>query len=166
MNTPVQELLTQCGWLSIRQLIVYHDLLQVYKTKKTQRPGYLVKKFSRKFGAGNRYPTSLSESDAIRVDSRIRTDLGKSNFSYVAANLWNRLPVALSHPGWIQIQHKTLDQSQHWYMILKFFILAPLNWVVWMNEWMSEWMKSFHLNKSIITCNVLWKKINTTTTTT
>ena len=127
--TPVQDLLTQCGWLSIRQLIVYHDLLQVYKTKKTQRPGYLVKKFSRKFGAGNRYPTSLSESDAIRVDSRIRTDLGKSNFSYVAANLWNQLPVAIrrcptlggfksSTKRWIKYQHRNR---------ISFYILDYIN---------------------------------------
>ena len=93
--TPVKVLLTECGWLSISQLVFYHNVLQAYKTLATQRPGYLHNKFSRKFGANNRYPTSLHTSNAIRIEQRIRTDLGLKNFTYVAAQQWNQLPVAI-----------------------------------------------------------------------
>ena len=31
--TPVQKLLDQCGWLSVKQLVEYHSLLLVYKVK-------------------------------------------------------------------------------------------------------------------------------------
>ena len=39
--TPVRKLLSQCNWLSIRQLIFYHSSLTVYRTTKTGVPVYL-----------------------------------------------------------------------------------------------------------------------------
>ena len=35
--TPVKTLLTQCGWLSVRQLAVYHSLNLIYNCKLEQR---------------------------------------------------------------------------------------------------------------------------------
>ena len=42
--TPVKILLQQCGWLSIKQLMFYHNILQIYKTKITKKPVYLYQK--------------------------------------------------------------------------------------------------------------------------
>ena len=53
--TPIKTLLLQCGWLSIKQLVQYHSLLQIFKTKKNQRPGYLYDKLSKNC----RYKTRL-----------------------------------------------------------------------------------------------------------
>ena len=33
-RTPVKEMLLQCGWLSVKQLVEYHSLLLVFKIKK------------------------------------------------------------------------------------------------------------------------------------
>ena len=33
--TPVVELLRQCGWLSVRQLVFFHSASLIYKTIKT-----------------------------------------------------------------------------------------------------------------------------------
>ena len=65
--TPVKVLLTQCGWLSVKQLIVYHNLLQIFKTKTTGRPSHLHKKFSRDFGANTR----AAKSGNIKIDTRL-----------------------------------------------------------------------------------------------
>ena len=46
--TTTESTLRQCGWLSIRQLVVYHNVLQVYKVKKTQQPEYLYNKLTTK----------------------------------------------------------------------------------------------------------------------
>ena len=89
--TPVNELLNQCGWLSIRQLVVYHNVLQVYKTKHTKKPAYLYQKFTQNFGANTR----LAKSNAIRMDSKIKSELGLNNFTYVTSQQWNDLPIDL-----------------------------------------------------------------------
>ena len=89
--TPVRELLQQCGWLSINQLIFYHNVLQVFKTRETKRPGYLYKKFSADFGA----QTRMARSNGIKINNRIKSDLGLNNFTHVAAKQWNILPITL-----------------------------------------------------------------------
>ena len=39
--TPTSELLNQCGWLSVQQLIAYHSLVLVFKVVQAQSPRYL-----------------------------------------------------------------------------------------------------------------------------
>ena len=86
--TPVRDLLNQCGWLSVQQLIVYHNVLQIFKTKSTKRPAFLYDKISKKFGANTRQATS----GGIKLDNRVRTELGLNNFTYLASKQWNDLP--------------------------------------------------------------------------
>ena len=43
--TPVKILLQQCGWLSIKQLMFYHNILQIYKTKITKKRFIFIKSF-------------------------------------------------------------------------------------------------------------------------
>ena len=86
--TPVHVLLTQCGWLSIRQLVVYHDLIQVYKTMSTKRPTYFYNKFSGAPGAHTR----LAASNGILYDKRIKSELAEKNFTNMAIKRWNELP--------------------------------------------------------------------------
>ena len=40
-NTHVAELLKQCGWLSVQQLIVYHSVVQVYQVLRIKSPEFL-----------------------------------------------------------------------------------------------------------------------------
>ena len=42
--TPTKVLLAQCGWLSIRQLIVFHSLVLLHRTIRTKSPEYMFKK--------------------------------------------------------------------------------------------------------------------------
>ena len=86
--TPIRVLLTQCGWLSVHQLVTYHNVLQTYKTKTSKRPGYLYEKFSKEFGANTR----LAKRNLIRIDKIITSDLGLKNFTHLAAEQWNGLP--------------------------------------------------------------------------
>ena len=158
-------MLNECGWLSISQLVFYHNVLQAYKTLATQRPGYLYNKFSRKFGANNRYPTSLHTSNAIRIEQRIRTDLGLKNFTYVAAQQWNQLPVAIrrcptlesfkaSTKRWIRMNIAiwlSPWENDNCFQCYFYFptIINPSRTLhigsVCMNEeCMGEWLKSFH----------------------
>ena len=42
--TPTANILKQCNWLSVKQLIAYHTLLSVYNIVTTQKPTYLHEK--------------------------------------------------------------------------------------------------------------------------
>ena len=47
--TPIGELLRQCGWLSIKQLVYYHSVISIYKTLQTTYPKYIYTKLSSEF---------------------------------------------------------------------------------------------------------------------
>ena len=49
-NTSVAVLLLQCGWLSVRQLILFHSMVMVFKIKQESKPRYL----HTKVGVGGR----------------------------------------------------------------------------------------------------------------
>ena len=42
--TPTRQLLSQCTWMSVCQLIQYHSILQTHKVLKTKTPLYLSSK--------------------------------------------------------------------------------------------------------------------------
>ena len=96
IRTPVKTLLQQCGWLSVQQLVVYHNCLSVYKIKYHSKPAY----FSDRFGGiahDDEDPVSrrtrLSLTDGIRLQGyRIRNNLEKQSFVYNSINSWNSLP--------------------------------------------------------------------------
>ena len=90
--TPVKDLLKQCGWLSVKQLVVYHDLLLVYKTMATKRPSHLFQKFSQPFGANTRHAKTAG---SIRLNDKAKNDFGKKKFSYRAVEQWNSLPPSI-----------------------------------------------------------------------
>ena len=90
-NTKIETLLNQCGWLSIRQLVSYHSILQVYKTKLNRKPEYFYKKFSKTFP----YRTRFAAESRIKQDELVNSELGKSNFTYRAVFAWNELPTEI-----------------------------------------------------------------------
>ena len=98
-RTPVRTLLHQCGWLSVRQLIVYHNCLFLFKTKSLSKPAYFQAKFSSQTDQGLSQPiasrTRLPSTNGIRADSRIQSDLDKQNFSYMGVQSWNMLPAEI-----------------------------------------------------------------------
>ena len=67
-NARVSELLLQCGWLSVRQLVYYHTILQVYKVRKYGRPTYIYRKISEEFNQRTR----LAVGNGIRETFKIK----------------------------------------------------------------------------------------------
>ena len=114
--TPVRELLQQCGWLSINQLIFFHNVLQVFKTRETKRPGYLYKKFSADFGAQTRMARSnllAIEWDKNKQQNKIGSWIeqlyacGCKTVEYTANNLAN-----VSQVNNLQVAGQNVDQRQ------------------------------------------------------
>ena len=57
-DTSITILLKQCGWLSIRQLVVYHSSILVHKVMMKKSPSYLYSMFSSKYQIDTRQARS------------------------------------------------------------------------------------------------------------
>ena len=91
--TPIVELIRQCGWLSIRQLIFYHSVIGIHKTIQTSSPKYIFSKLSKEFP----YNTRLAETSSVRMGSDFKCKLELTEKSYLnrATVNFNQLPTEL-----------------------------------------------------------------------
>ena len=90
-NARVAELLSQCGWMSVRQLVYYHTLIQVFKIKRDGKPTYLYRKLSAQFDPRTR----LAVGNGIRGTLKIKSEERRKSFIPRAIRTWNSLPVSL-----------------------------------------------------------------------
>ena len=79
-----RRLLNQVDWLSVRQLIFYHTLIQTHKTITTRRPQTLFRSFSTNFPHRTRR--------AVLGQIREHEDFSHSTFKYRAREVYNRIP--------------------------------------------------------------------------
>ena len=87
------ELLKQCGWLSVRQLVFYHSVSLIHKTLITKYPKYIFSKLSSEFP----YNTRLAESESVRMGTEFQAklDLTERSFMNRATLNFNQLPTDL-----------------------------------------------------------------------
>ena len=90
-GTRTKVLLNQVGWLSVRQLFVYHSLLLVYKVKQNGKPSYLNERLSTDF----KYRTRQAASNSLVVMDTPRSEVGRTSFVNTSRRLWNSLPAEL-----------------------------------------------------------------------
>ena len=81
-----RKLLGKLGWLSVRQLVVYHTVLQAHKTLKTGMPKPLYQTLS----GGYPRRTRSAAIGQIRQDNRFTN---QSTFKYRAMKNFNSVPV-------------------------------------------------------------------------
>ena len=123
-----QELLKQWEWLSVRQLVFFHSVVQIYKTVKTTYPKYINSKLCMEFP----YNTRLAQSDSVRMGDAFKSklDLTEKSFMNRATVSFNQLPQDLRKKKeigafkvelkkWIlenykqwELQRKTLDNGE------------------------------------------------------
>ena len=85
--TPTHVLLLQCNWLSIKQLIFYHSVLQVWKIRTAEVPVYLNSRMQLSV-------TRSAEEGTLRVPIAESSITSKS-FLVRAAVMWNSIPPSL-----------------------------------------------------------------------
>ena len=91
--TPQRILLKQTNWLSIRQLVYYHTILQVWRTRLHSKPKYLVTKFNR----GAHYRTRGVSTGEYLAEGYLqipdtKTALAKKGMMVRGPTLWNAMP--------------------------------------------------------------------------
>ena len=100
--TPTTVLMQQCGWLTVKQLKVFHSLVLLQKTLQHQSPSYLFRKVtSGKQGYATRQAAVQASADAAAgvtihptVDSS-ELDLCRSSWAWVSVHWYRQLPPSL-----------------------------------------------------------------------
>ena len=106
--TLTEKLLLQCGWLSIRQMIQYHSILLLFKTKMARKPVYIYSHISHTF----QKDTQLSTMGGIKDIRRFKSTRAKQRFLPRTIKNWNEnLPSVISRETRIDIFKKKLDQN-------------------------------------------------------
>ena len=84
------EILRQCGWLSVRQLVFFHSATLIYKSIITCYPKYIHSKLTLEFP----YNTRLAQSDCVRLGPafKSRLELTERSFMNRATVCFNKLP--------------------------------------------------------------------------
>ena len=84
--TPVQTLLRQCGWLSVNQLVFFHTVISLYKTRQNETPKYLYDMTS----------TELNYRIRAENPGKLRTVADyipeHKSYKWRSTRFWNQLP--------------------------------------------------------------------------
>ena len=93
--TPVQSLLKNCGWMSVRQLVAYHRVLLVYKIRQEGKPRYFVDKF--RSNPNPVHQTRFNENGYVKKHRIPKHEDYRNSFVPCSIDIWNRLPVQVRH---------------------------------------------------------------------
>ena len=91
--TPTKTLLTACGWMSVKQLLVYHSMILLHRTVATKKPEYLYRKV--KSGGEYRYNTRQADSGTIRQGPGPALDLTARSWCCKSIEMFNALTADL-----------------------------------------------------------------------
>ena len=86
--TPSSAMLSQVGWLNVKQMITYHSLVLIFRARHDKKPLYLYNQISTGFNVNTR----LAATNGINNQRRISTNLGKQSFLPRTVDEWNKLP--------------------------------------------------------------------------
>ena len=95
MRTPISHLLHECGWLSVRQLMVYHTVSLLHKTRVTQSPKYLHDMYE--FDKEPQRYTRLGDLKLVKSSNSItpNTEVTRSGFKWKSIQYYNLLPLSI-----------------------------------------------------------------------
>ena len=98
------KLLKRCRWLSMRQLIFYHTVLQAHKVIRSGKPSGILQTIS----TNHPYRTRNASSGRIRYGETFRGDssLSEASFKYRAVHWFNQVPPAVYSGGLASVKHK------------------------------------------------------------
>ena len=93
--TSTRNLLTECGWLSVNQLVFFHTVLLLFKVRKNKKPKCL---FEMVVSAENeRYGSRSGQIGTLKVaESKVPVQrLNFESFKWRSVRFWNQLPMEL-----------------------------------------------------------------------
>ena len=96
-----KELLRQCNYLSVRQMIYFYSVATVHKTMEHNAPEYLQKILCKALSSGvkHRYPTSKA---GTRLVAEAKLTVANTSFRWRASTQYAALPANLKAEKSIQ----------------------------------------------------------------
>ena len=107
-RTPTTTLLTQCGWLSIRQLVMFHSLVLLFKVKMDRKLSYIYKNIGDQPGRSTRQESSRTENHQLKEIRNLGTETARRTFVPRSIHQWNSLPLNLREVNSIAVFKKSL----------------------------------------------------------
>ena len=93
--TSTRDLLKECGWLSVNQLVFFHTVLLLFKVRRNRRPRSIfemsVSAENVRYGSRSRQLGTLKAVGLKVPVQRIAFD----SFRWRSVRFWNQLPVEL-----------------------------------------------------------------------
>ena len=96
--TSQEKLLRQCGWMSVKQLVAYHNMVQVFKVKSEQKPVFLYNTLSKSFN----YRTRAASTGSLVDNNKTSNEISKDAFLFKSTKLWNSLQPSIRQESNIQ----------------------------------------------------------------
>ena len=100
--TPTKVLMQQCGWMPVRQLMIYHSLVLLYKVLKHQSPSYLFHKVTSGSQQYNTRQAADSTAALVAVGVTLQPsidicelDLSGSSWCWASVKWYRQLPPSL-----------------------------------------------------------------------
>ena len=91
LMTPTKTLLTQCGWLSVRQMVQYFTIIQLHKILNEKKPRYIYEKV-----APVRPMRNTRNTDYLTLELKTcKTSTATKSFIHRSISQWNNLPLAI-----------------------------------------------------------------------
>ena len=87
-NTSASAMLSQIGWLNVRQMVAFHSLMLIFKAKQDHKPVYLHSQVSATFIVNTR----LAVNNGMKENRRIKSSLGQQSFIPRSISQWNSVP--------------------------------------------------------------------------
>ena len=92
--TPIKDLLHECGWLSVNQLIFFHTVLLLHKIINAGAPRTLFRMFSSDYVYNTRNKTAGKLK--VQADNHPHLNLNSKSFRWRSVTCWNMLPSSLT----------------------------------------------------------------------
>ena len=100
--TPTKTLMKECGWLTVKQLMIYHSLVQLHKTIQSKKPEYLHKRVTKELDQLEErrhyyYKTRQYTSGALRQipELEAKLDISQRSWCWRATSVYYSLPMSI-----------------------------------------------------------------------
>ena len=93
LHIYARRLVESCGWLSIKQLVVYQTESMIHKTHKNKSPGYMVNRLNMEQSNRTRQGTNCG----VRQDETFRSSssLPRGSFRFRGSHDSNQIPATI-----------------------------------------------------------------------
>ena len=93
-RTSIRVMLNHCGWLSVSQLVFYHSVVMLHKTRLTGFPKYLYNMYQ--FDDEPMRKTRLAQLNLVklRVPQIFKSELTRTGFKWRSIQCYNQLPLS------------------------------------------------------------------------